>query len=223
MNKIFFRLALVCLLSGQVGYGYAQPSPFADEIAAFKKQDSLTPPPANAILFVGSSSFRIWTNVQQDFPGYTIINRGFGGSTFPYVIRYAPDIIFPYHPKQIVVYCGDNDLAASDTVTAQVVYRRFHELYSAIRAHLGKKVDVLFVSIKPSPSRLNLMPRMAEANQLISDFLHKQSHAAFVDVYHLMLTSDGQPIDELFRGDKLHMNAKGYAIWQKAILPYLDK
>jgi lysophospholipase L1-like esterase len=196
--------------------------PFWDEIAAFKKQDSLHRPPERSILFVGSSSFRKWTKVQADFPGYTIINRGFGGSSIPDVIHYAKDIIYPYHPKQVVIYCGDNDLAVSDSVTAQVVFRRFVRLYNMIRAHLDT-VDILYVSIKPSPSREKLMPRMEEANDLIRDFLAKYSHASFIDVYHKMLNAQGLPIDSLFLEDKLHMNAKGYAVWQQAILPFLEK
>lgn len=197
-------------------------NPFQGEIAAFKKQDSIQPPPKGIILFVGSSSFRKWAGVQQAFPAYPLINRGFGGSSLPDVIYFAGDIIYPYQPKQIVIYCGDNDLAASDTVTAQVVYRRFLELYHLIRSHL-KGVDILYVSIKPSPSRERLMPRMEEANRLIGNFLRGQSHAAFADVYHPMLNSAGQPKEDLFLEDKLHMNQKGYDIWQKVIQPYLKK
>ncbi|MHA4809448.1 GDSL-type esterase/lipase family protein [Flavitalea flava] len=226
MKKARFLLVLTALVitSSYISTCYAQTQqpPFWDEIAAFKHQDSIQPPPANPILFVGSSSFRFWKTVGEAFPGYPIINRGFGGSSFPQVIQYAPDIIFPYNPKQIVIYCGDNDLAGSDTVTGEVVYNRFVELYQTIRSKL-KKADILYVSIKPSPSRAKLMPRMEDANSRISSFLKKQKHAAFVDVYHLMLTPEGQPIDDLFIGDKLHMNPKGYAIWQKAIQPYLLK
>ena len=138
-----------------------QPPPFWDEIMEFKHQDSVHRPPSGAILFVGSSTIRKWINVQSYFPGYTIINRGFGGSTLPDVIRYAPEIIFPYHPKQIVIYCGDNDLASSDSVSATMVYNRFVKLYNLIRSRL-KEVDIIFVSIKPSPSRQRLMPKMEE-------------------------------------------------------------
>ena len=200
----------------------AQQPAFYDEIAAFKKQDSLKPPPEGAILFVGSSSFRFWTSLGADFPGYTVINRGFGGSSLPDVTRYAGDIIFPYRPRQIVIYCGDNDFAASDTVSAAMVYDRFLQLYNTIRSRM-KEVDLLYVSIKPSPSRERLMPRMEDVNRRIAGFLHSQEHAAFVDVYHLMLTPEGHPIADLFRPDQLHMNPKGYLIWQKAILPYLVK
>ena len=200
----------------------AQP-PFWNEISEFKHRDSLHHPPANAIVFVGSSSFRKWTNVQADFPGYTIINRGFGGSTFDDVVRYAGDIIYPYHPKQVVIYCGDNDLAADARVSGHKVFKKFEHLYELIRKHLGNDVDILYISIKPSPSRERLMPEMERANDLIRNFMAERSHASFVDVYHLMLNAQGHPMDELFIGDKLHMNDKGYRIWQQAILPYLDK
>ena len=197
--------------------------PFWNEIAEFKRKDSIQHPPANAILFVGSSSFRKWTNVQADFPGYTIINRGFGGSTFEDVIRYAKDIIYPYHPKQVVIYCGDNDLATGKRMTGKKVFKRFARLYEMIRKHLGNDVDILFVSIKPSPSRVNLMPEMEQANDLIRNFMAQRSHATFVDVYHLMLNTQGLPMDNLFVNDKLHMNDKGYKLWQQALQPYLDK
>ena len=199
-----------------------QPPPFWNEIAEFKHQDSIQRPPTGAILFVGSSSIRKWTNVQSYFPGYTIISRGFGGSTLPDVIRYAGEIIFPYHPKQIVIYCGDNDLASSDSVTAKMVFNRFVRLYDLIRSRM-KDVDIVFISIKPSPSRARLMPKMEEANDMIRDFMAKYSHATFVDVYHSMLTPQGQPIDSFFLADKLHMNEKGYRTWQQILLPYLDK
>src|ERR1043165_8475693 len=110
-----------------------EPYPFSNDIQAFKKQDSATFPPAGEILFVGSSSFTKWIDVQNYFPSYPIINRGFGGSSLPDVIRYEKDIIFPYNPKQIVIYCGENDLAASDTVTSQMVFNRFKILFTDIR------------------------------------------------------------------------------------------
>jgi lysophospholipase L1-like esterase len=194
--------------------------PFWNEIAEFKKKDSIQRPPANAILFVGSSSFQKWTAIHSDFPGYTIINRGFGGSMLEDVIRYAGEIIYPYRPKEVVVYCGDNDVAAGRS--AKKVYKHFVKLYDMIRKRLGN-IDIIFVSIKPSPSREGLMPVMEQANDLIRNFMAQRSHASFVDVYHLMLNPQGRPMENLFVGDRLHMNEKGYKIWQQAILPYLDK
>ncbi|WP_315819460.1 GDSL-type esterase/lipase family protein [Paraflavitalea speifideaquila] len=191
------------------------------EIKAFKKQDSLQPPPKNAILFVGSSSFRLWHDVQSAFPAFTIINRGFGGSTLPDVLQYADDVIFPYNPKEIVIYCGENDVSSSDTITAKTVFTRFEKLFTLIRKKMPK-VPVVFVAMKPSPSREKFHQKLLQANLLIKNYLSRQAKTAYVDVYKLMI-ENGKPNETLYVNDRLHMNAKGYAIWQKAILPYLIK
>lgn len=200
----------------------AQKPPFYDEIAAFKKQDSNAFPARGAILFAGSSSFRMWNNMPAYFPGYTVINRGFGGSTLTDLIYYAPEIIIPYKPRQLVIYGGENDLASSDTVTAKAVAERFVHLFTLVRKRYPG-LPVVFVSIKPSPSRKHLIPRIKEANGRIRRFLVKQPATAYADVYRSMTGKDGQPIGGLFLADSLHMNEKGYSIWQKAIKPLLLK
>lgn len=202
--------------------GHCLAQPFIEDIQAFRKQDQLQPPPANAILFVGSSSFTKWKDVSNYFPGYTIINRGFGGSTLPDLIRYADDIIIPYHPKQVVIYCGDNDLASSDAITPDSVFERFRVLFELIRSRLPGE-NIVYISIKPSPSRIRLREKMDQANLLIKTFLSINQNTAFVDVYHKMLKPDGSAMNNIFLEDSLHMNASGYMIWQKAITPYLSK
>lgn len=223
MKKPFAK-NLKLLVLGLLCFGFvkAQNTPFYSEIQQFKKEDSLHFPPQNAILFVGSSSFRKWTDVQKYFPDYVVINRGFGGSTFPDAIRYADDIIFPYQPRQILIYEGDNDLASSDNITPDSVLNRFKKLFLLIRSKLPE-VSIAFVSIKPSPSRERLFSKIEKSNTLIKKFLKKKKHAAFIDVYHPMLNKDGSPNKDIFINDMLHMNAKGYAIWQKIIEPYLLK
>jgi len=196
--------------------------PFADEIAAFQKQDAIAFPPKGQILFTGSSSFRKWTDVQDYFPSFIIINRGFGGSTIPDVIHHADRIIFPYQPKQIVIYCGENDIASSDTITATIMLQRYQQLFFLIRSKL-KNAEIDFVSIKPSPSRKKFRTTVEQSNQLIKDFIAKQAHAKFINVFDAMLNSNGTIKQELFLKDDLHMNEKGYAIWQKIIEPYLLK
>lgn len=215
-KKLIGVLALVCFTV----IAYTQP--FSNEISAFKKQDSISFPPKNAILFVGSSSFRLWENIESYFPGYTIINRGFGGSSLPDVIRYEKDIIFPYQPKQIVIYCGENDIAGDTTITAETVANRFKQLFTDIRTALPG-VPIVFVSIKPSPSRWQWREKMTASNKLIKKFLKKKRHTKFVDVWTPMLGTDGRPREILFREDMLHMKPTGYAIWQRAILPALIK
>lgn len=197
--------------------------PFWKEVKAFQQADSASMPPQGAILFVGSSSFTKWADVQEYFPSHTIINRGFGGSSLPDLIRYADRIIFPYHPRQVVIYCGENDLAASDTVTSNMVFRRFRQLFQMIRSHMPG-VPVAFVSIKPSPSRRQLWPKVTEANFMIRKYLESKTATAYIDVYHKMLRKDRRDvIADIFVDDSLHMNAGGYAIWQKVIEPYLLK
>ena len=196
--------------------------PFADEIQSFKREDSIKFPESKAILFVGSSSFRKWIDIQSYFPGYKIINRGFGGSSLPDLINYVDDIIFPYRPKQIVIYCGDNDLAASDTVSAQMVFSRFKELYMLIRARLPA-TSIVFISIKPSPAREKLLPKIKTANSLIRKYLKRSRNTSYVNVYNKMVSQEGIPRKELFTEDDLHMNSKGYALWQKILRPYLLK
>ncbi len=201
---------------------YAQQPPYAEDMQKFRQADSMHMPKENAILFVGSSSFTKWTDVQDYFPSYPITNRGFGGSRLLDVIMYANNVIFPYHPKQIVIYCGENDIAYIDTVSAQTVANRFTTLFDMIRS-VWDSVPVAFVSIKPSPSREKFRPVVIEANKLIKSFLASKKNTAFIDVYSKMLTPGGKPMPDIFIEDKLHMNAKGYAIWQKAIEPYLIK
>lgn len=195
---------------------------FWQDIQNFRHKDSIQPPPANPILFVGSSSFTKWTDVQNYFPDYTILNRGFGGSTLTDLLRYEEDVIFKYDPKQIVIYCGENDLAASDTITAEMVFDRFKTLLSEIRA-VYPKVPVVFISLKPSPSRWRLKDKEIAANKMIEKYLKKQKDVKFVSVWNAMLGPDGKPMQDIFIADNLHMNAKGYAIWQKLLQPYLIK
>ncbi|MGC1240823.1 MAG: SGNH/GDSL hydrolase family protein [Chryseosolibacter sp.] len=197
----------------------AQNRPFYSEIRSFQSKDSLQAPPDKAIVFVGSSSFKMWKNMEQSFPDHTVINRGFGGSSLPHVIEYADEIVIPYKPKQVVVYCGENDFM-SDTVTSEIVADRFKHLFKILRKDLPR-AEILFVSMKPSPSRQHLMPKIAAANASIKRFLEKQRNATYVNIWDAMLDNNGAPRKELFLNDMLHMNESGYAIWQKALEPHL--
>ncbi|GAA4462181.1 SGNH/GDSL hydrolase family protein [Nibrella saemangeumensis] len=193
--------------------------PFQAEILAFEAKDLVSPPPKNAILFTGSSSIRLWDNLQESFPDKVVLNRGFGGSSLPDVIRYADRIIIPYRPKQIVLYAGENDVA-SGKVSAQEACDRFVTLFRKIRKDLPK-TPIVFISMKPSPSRRQYFPVILEANRLIKDFLAKQRRTTYVDVYTPMLNSNGQPKGKLFKADSLHMNPKGYVIWAEKLRPVL--
>ena len=193
---------------------------FINEIKAFRKADSISKPPKNTILLIGSSSFTKWKDVQEYFPEHTMLNRGFGGSSLTDVIYYANDVVLKYQPKQILIYCGENDIAGSNFVTADTVFERFKILYGMIRSKL-KKVPIAYISMKPSPSREKYLVTMQKANEQIKSFIEKQKKAAYIDVFHSMFDADGKILNHIFLSDKLHMNAAGYKIWQGIIGPYL--
>lgn len=218
--RIFFLLT-VCVSMVFTSCAQQTTKPFYKDIQEFKRTDKENPPPAHAIVFVGSSSFTMWRDVQKYFPEYPIINRGFGGSTLAQAIEYADDIITAYHPKQVVIYSGENDLATGKT-TANDVVVRFKTLFKKIRAKVPN-ANIVYVSMKPSPSRQQMMPAMKDANGRIKEFLSKDKNAAFVDVFSLMLDSAGNPRPELFKEDMLHMKKAGYQIWKEAIQPVLMK
>jgi lysophospholipase L1-like esterase len=216
-KHLLFFVALPIALCAQINE-----APFWKEIKAFKKSDSISFPPSHQILFVGSSSFRLWKDLQSNFSGYPIINRGFGGATLKDVNFYFDEIVKPYHAKQIVIYCGDNDFANDHTIAADSVLKRLEELVAKIRQD-DKNVKITYISIKPSPKRKELASKFIEANERIKRFLKKVKNASYVDVYSKMVNKKGQPLKSIFLSDSLHMNSQGYAIWQKEIRPHLIK
>jgi lysophospholipase L1-like esterase len=183
-------------------------SQWEPEITAFEASDKTNPPPKHAILFVGSSSIRMWKTLAKDFPDKQVINRGFGGSHIADSTALAERIIFPYEPKQIVFYAGDNDLAEGRTVDQVVA--DYEAFLKKVREKLPD-TTIAYISIKPSVLRWSLKEKMEAANAKIAAI--KGDKLKFVDVYHPMLGEDGQPLPDIFVGDRLHMNAKGYEIW----------
>jgi lysophospholipase L1-like esterase len=192
------------------------PTRFEAEIRAFEAADRASPPPLGGVVFIGSSSIRAWTDVAADFPGVPVLNRGFGGSTLADVVYYADRILLPYHPRLVVLYAGDNDLVAGRTPERVAAdYRAFvARLQSALPG-----ARVVFVSIKPSPSRRSLIPRMRETNQRIRAIIARDSLQTYVDVFTPMLDSAGQPRPELFLADSLHMTRAGYRLWRARLAP----
>jgi len=186
-------------------------------IAAFEQEDKQSPPPKNAILFVGSSSIRLW-DTTRSFPTLTTLNRGFGGSYLSDVARYADRIITPYQPRLIVVYAGSNDIAGQRT--AEEVFAAYKDLVAAVRKSLPT-TPILYIAMAPNPKRWHLYPQMQKADALIRDYAKTHDHLRFLDFGPQMLGSDGRPRPELFRDDKLHLNAEGYRLWNSLLLPHL--
>lgn len=194
---------------------------FHKNIQNFKYQDSLANPPEKAILLIGSSSFTGWYDVQDYFPEYKIINRGFGGSRLVDLIYAYHDIVPIYNPRQIIIYCGENDLSIDNELSAEEVLSRFKILYALIRIDFGNEVRISYVSMKPSPARKHLMGRFEKSNLLIKEFLNQQEEADYIDLYQHLLNKEGKPKVNLFLEDQLHNNAEGYKVWQKVIEPFL--
>ena len=189
------------------------------EIRRFEESDRATPPAPGGIVFVGSSSIRMWRSLESDFPGLPVMNRGFGGSTFPEAIHYLSRIVLPYRPRTIVVYEGDNDLTFG-WGPRQVAddYRTFVRL---VRDSLPN-AKIVFISLKPSPSRWKLVDQQREANRLVRAIVARDPLRTYVDVFTPMLGANGRPTPELFIADSLHMTPAGYAIWRKQVAPQLQ-
>jgi lysophospholipase L1-like esterase len=206
------------MVAGGVLAKQPPPQQWAPDIAAFVANDQSQAPPQHGVLFIGSSSIRFWTSLPTDFPGVPVINRGFGGSAIADSTFYADRIVTPYHPRVIVMYAGDNDIA--EGATAAEVIHDFQAFAARVRRNLPE-VKIVYISIKPSLARENLWPQMREANQGIAHWMHGKPGMRFVDVTAPMLDAQGRPRAELLREDGLHMTQAGYAIWVAALGPVL--
>ena len=186
-------------------------------IRNFEARDMRNPPPSGAVLFIGSSSIRMW-KLDQSFPYIATLNRGFGGSQISDSLQYADRIILPYKPKAIVFYAGDNDVAAGKS--PERVLRDFKALTAKVHETLpGTKI--VFIAIKPSIRRWKLVARMREANALVRDCCGKHEMLAFVDIDAPMIGADGKPRPELFAKDGLHLSAKGYQLWNSLVAKHV--
>ncbi|MCE5250388.1 cyclase family protein [bacterium] len=224
MRTISLLIFACFLFAITVPSGYAQTGNAAGTdqwektILEFEQKDREQFPPEGAILFVGSSSFRMWKTLEKDMAPLLVINRGFGGSQTADALRYADRIVIPYKPSMVVVYEGDNDIAAKKTPeTIAGDYKRFVE---KIRGAFPD-IPIFFVSIKPSPSRWTLWSNTQRANELIGKFTQSQTGLEFIDVATPMLNDKGVVRPELFLDDALHLNESGYRLWTSIIKPRL--
>lgn len=216
MKKLLFLLYI--LVSTLI---VAQEKPaFWKDIENFKTLNKENPPPKNAILFVGSSSFTMWKDVGDYFPDKTIINRGFGGSSLFDLNFYSDELLKPYQPKQIVIYCGENDFAGNEKLKPRQVFNRYKHFYAEIRKYYPT-IPVDYVSIKLSPSREHLWPKFVATNALIKKFMDKEPNAEYIDITKAMNDSSGKIRKDLFLEDMLHMKPEGYQLWKKEMEPYL--
>jgi lysophospholipase L1-like esterase len=199
----------------------AQESPadkWGAEIKKFQESDRRTPPARGAVLFIGSSSIRLWESLAADFPGTSVINRGFGGSEIADATFYVDRIVTPYRPKLVILYAGDNDLANGKS--PRQVFEDFKAFVSRVRRELPA-ARIAFIAIKPSPARASLLQSQKDANELIKAYASQDKGLVYIDVFTPMLSDDGSPRHDLYGPDKLHMNKQGYRLWQSVIAPHL--
>ncbi len=189
-------------------------------IEAFEASDKTNPPPRNAILVIGSSSIRKWTNAPAQFPAHRLINRGFGGSHLSDSVAFIERIVIPYQPKLVLLYAGDNDIAAGKS--PEQVLADFKAFVAKVQT-ARPKTGIAYISIKASPARKKFMEQFKTANRLIREFIAGNPRLSYVDVFTPMLGADGQPRAELFVSDQLHLNDTGYKLWAGIVKPVLEK
>jgi len=188
----------------------------AAEIEAFERADAEAMPEPGRVLFIGSSSVRMWETLAEDMAPVPVINRGFGGSTTPEVLAVVDRIVFPYKPSVIVYYCGDNDLG-TDNTDAESAAAGFIQFAELVHKKLPR-TQILYMSIKPSVARWNNWEAMTRANVLVARFCGKHTYAYYMDLATPLL-KDGKPDPSLFKEDGLHLNAEGYKRWTAIVQP----
>lgn len=193
---------------------------FDREIDAFIEADRRSPPVAGAVVFYGSSSFRLWTNLTAAFPEHRVVNRGFGGSQLSDLNWFFERVIPPQAPKLLLIYGGDNDIASGKS--AAQVEADFRTLVGLTR-RFCPDTRIVFVAIKPSPSRLTYLAQQLDANSRVRRFARWHRHVDYLDTASPVLDSEGRPDPRFFLADRLHLNTDGYRAWQAVIGPYLDR
>ncbi len=186
------------------------PSPFAEEFRAFAESEARVALPRDPVLFYGSSSIRLWDSLAEDFPGLAVVNRGFGGSTLAECVQEMERLVFPVQPRAVVLYAGENDL--DHGASPEDVEDQFREFAERLDDRLGL-LPLVFISIKPSPSRAWALPVIRRTNELIRAALAGWPNARFVDVFPLMLEAAGNVRHEYFTEDWLHLSRAGYLLW----------
>jgi len=216
-------LALLTAASARQGLCADKPHDFAKwekEISAYEQSDRTNPPPQGGLVFIGSSTIRMWKTLAQDFPEQKVINRGFGGSEIEDSTHFAERIIFPYGPRAVFLRAGGNDLWAGKS--AKQVFADFKDFVATVQSKLPK-AEIVFISLSPSISRWKQADKEKAVNAMIAEYIKGKPQLKYCDTYDMVLGTDGQPRPELFIADKLHFNAEGYKLLAERVRPFLSK
>jgi lysophospholipase L1-like esterase len=194
------------------------PAKWESEIARIEKAHPAKPEDKGGIIFIGSSSIRMWSSLSEDFPKHRVANHGFGGSMISDSVQYVDRLVLPYEPRLIVMYAGGNDINAGKT--PETVAADFRAFVEKVRAKLPD-VQIAYISIAPNPKRWAQVEAVKQANALNAEFCSKTPKMKYIDVFSSMLGPDGLPKPDIYLKDELHMNPKGYAIWKEIVGPQL--
>jgi lysophospholipase L1-like esterase len=190
------------------------------EIAAIEARDKKAPPPADAALFIGSSSIRMWSTLAKDFGETPVINHGFGGSEIADSTRYFDRLVLPNKPRIIVMYAGTNDINAGKS--PETVFADFKAFVAAVRAKLPE-TPIVYISINPNIARWSQRDKQQTANRLIAEYIKTTHKLTFIDSYSTFIGIDGKPRESLLAKDHLHLNADGYKALVEVVRPIVVK
>jgi lysophospholipase L1-like esterase len=192
----------------------SEPGYFAADIAAFAVADRNHPPPERPVIFVGSSSIRLWSSLQADMAPLPVLNRGFGGSQLSQILYYVDQTVIRYRPRAVVLYAGDNDLDGRLRTgkTPEDVAREFRTFVTRVEAAVPN-ARIYYLSMKPSRQRWADWPQERTSNTLIAKICAGDPRLAYIDVATPMLAAGMPPPSELFMPDGMHPSPKGYALW----------
>jgi lysophospholipase L1-like esterase len=203
------------------GRPYAETRDYAKwekEVAAYEEADRKSPPPKGGILFIGSSTIRLWKTLADDYPDHKVINRGFGGTEIVDSTHFADRLIFPHEPKQIFLRAGGNDIHAGRV--PREVAADFAEFVRVVHARLPR-TEILYIAVSPAPARWGESDKYRELNRLIREMALEMPRVGFVDTYDVSLAPDGTARPELFVKDRLHFAPEGYKLLAERIRPFL--
>lgn len=192
------------------------------EIRALEELDKSTPDPENAILFVGSSSIRLWQDMPKAMAPYPVIRRGFGGAKFSDVSHYAERLIYPHQFRALVIFVGNDVSGSADDKTPEQVVEFVTAILKTVRAKFAD-TPVFLIEITPTRKRWQVWPKIQQVNSALEKYCSQEDNVYWIATADRYLNDEGQPREDLFRDDQLHQNADGYQLWAELIKSRLDE
>lgn len=218
MKSFKHLFLLLTLILGSGSFLFAQEVPFQNEVKSLTERIDQGGWKPNSFLFTGSSTVRLWKNLQEEFPEIPIVNTGFGGSQASDLLIHLDELVIRYSPEKVFIYEGDNDI--NDGKEVAQIMEDIDQLITRIHQKLPE-TNIVLISAKPSPSRWQLKTSYTVLNDLMRQYATTHDQVNFMNVWNVMLDKTGRPISEIFTADSLHMNKKGYAIWNKSVIPFM--